>query len=973
MDSRDASELFDAYCFAHGFGPRPYRRDQEWLRFFDGIAERIVGEIQPRTVLDAGCAMGFLVEGLRSRGVEAFGIDISDYAIQNVHPGIQPYCRVGSVAEAFPRQYDLIVCIEVLEHLTSREAERAVANLCQHADDVLFSSTPFDYKEATHFNVQPPEYWAELFARHGFFHDVDFDASFVTPWTVRFRKAIGPVARMIAAYERRLWQLRQENQARRELNIEQRNELAAKEWAVQALADKERALAEKEREAQALKAQIQDWEARWAHIEASLGGMLLRRLQNLRARLAPPGSSRDVLLEALRRSVARGRDASLGQVIRVDAISPRAPVQTHQSTVEIVVCAHNALADVQRCLESVVRHTTQPYALILVDDGSDPPTRDYLAEFAKAHAAVLLRNERPGGYTRAANQGLRRAAADYVVLLNSDTVATPEWLDRLIACAESDPRIGLVGPLSNTASWQSIPDIVLQGDWATNPLPDGMTIEAMGALVARFSARLYPALPFLNGFCLLIRRQVVKDIGYFDEENFGAGYGEENDYGLRARQAGWALALADDAYVYHAQGRSYSDERRRRLTQQANTTLLRKYGERIVHEGVAICRDGRVMEGIRAHSRVVFEQQAWIEKGRAAFAGRRVLFLLPVRSAGGGGSVVVMKARLMRQMGVRVDIFNLTANREEFERGFPTLDIPVIYGEVDDVPTVAARYDAVVATFNASVAWLSPTLSQSPHLVRGYFIQDFEPYFYPPHSEGFKSALASYALIPDMARFATTEWIRQEIIRHTGVDCDLVGPAFDANLFRPRPRAGPEWPDRPLRIAAMIRPESHYRAPQLTMEVLRRTAKKYGARVEIRLFGTDPDNPGFAGLPRDFAWQLAGRLGQPQMAQFLNEVDIFVDFSSHQALGITAQEAMACGVDVVVPARGGVDSYARQGENCLVVDTSSRSACEKALQRLIEDDALRARLQKNAIFDACAFYPEKPAFNILDALFNRRR
>ncbi|MFN2235590.1 MAG: hypothetical protein ACK2U1_15290, partial [Anaerolineales bacterium] len=85
-------ELFDAYYYQHGCGDLPYERNQGWLDLFSRIAERIIQDIQPTTVLDAGCALGFLVEGLRNHGVEAFGIDISDYAIENVHQTIKPYC-----------------------------------------------------------------------------------------------------------------------------------------------------------------------------------------------------------------------------------------------------------------------------------------------------------------------------------------------------------------------------------------------------------------------------------------------------------------------------------------------------------------------------------------------------------------------------------------------------------------------------------------------------------------------------------------------------------------------------------------------------------------------------------------------------------------------------------------------------------------------------------------------------------------
>ncbi len=203
-------EMFDAYYYSHSCGDLPYERNQGWLDLFARIAERIIQDIQPVTVLDAGCALGFLVEGLRNQGVEAFGIDISDYAIENVHRTIKPYCWQGSVIDPFPQKYDLIVTIEVLEHLPKEQAEAAVANLCAFADDILFSSSPFDYKEPTHFNVQPPEYWVNVFGRHGFYRDVDFDASFITPWTVRYRKLRDPIQRVIVDYERKLWLLLQD-------------------------------------------------------------------------------------------------------------------------------------------------------------------------------------------------------------------------------------------------------------------------------------------------------------------------------------------------------------------------------------------------------------------------------------------------------------------------------------------------------------------------------------------------------------------------------------------------------------------------------------------------------------------------------------------------------------------------------------------------------------------------------------------
>lgn len=201
---------FDAYYYQHNCG-EPYQRSDAWMTLFEGIAQRIRSEIGPESVLDAGCAMGFLVEKLRGLGVSAFGIDISEYAIGKVDPSIQPFVRLGSIAETFPRQYDLIVSIEVLEHMPKSDAERAIENFCQHTDDILFSSTPFDYRETSHINVQPPDYWTEQFARHGFFRDVDFDATFITPWAVRLRRKNEPLHRIIREYDRKFWMLNKEN------------------------------------------------------------------------------------------------------------------------------------------------------------------------------------------------------------------------------------------------------------------------------------------------------------------------------------------------------------------------------------------------------------------------------------------------------------------------------------------------------------------------------------------------------------------------------------------------------------------------------------------------------------------------------------------------------------------------------------------------------------------------------------------
>jgi len=203
-------EYFDTYKNDLGI---PYNRNEKiWLEFFGGIAAEIKKQINPKKVLDVGCAMGFLVEQLRNNGIEAYGIDISEYGIKQVLPEIKKYCKVHSILDPLDDDYDLVICIEVLEHLFPDDAERAIENICNHTKDVVFSSTPTDIVEKTHHNVREPAYWSKLFSKYGFFRDTSFDGSGISNWAVRFSKNRISKTDLLTSYEEILWKKNQENE-----------------------------------------------------------------------------------------------------------------------------------------------------------------------------------------------------------------------------------------------------------------------------------------------------------------------------------------------------------------------------------------------------------------------------------------------------------------------------------------------------------------------------------------------------------------------------------------------------------------------------------------------------------------------------------------------------------------------------------------------------------------------------------------
>jgi glycosyltransferase involved in cell wall biosynthesis len=139
--------------------------------------------------------------------------------------------------------------------------------------------------------------------------------------------------------------------------------------------------------------------------------------------------------------------------------------------------------------------------------------------------------------------------------------------------------------------------------------------------------------------------------------------------------------------------------------------------------------------------------------------------------------------------------------------------------------------------------------------------------------------------------------------------------------------------------------------------------------VEAWLFGVAPDDPALQPWRKQFSWKCAGVTSPAQTAALLNEVDVFADFSTHQAMGLTALEAMACGAAVIVPAQGGAVEFVRHEVNGLVADTSGADHCAASLERLIGEHALRAALQRRALEDAASHYPERVAARMLEALF----
>jgi len=261
--------------------------------------------------------------------------------------------------------------------------------------------------------------------------------------------------------------------------------------------------------------------------------------------------------------------------------------------IDVIIPVYRGLLQTRRCIDSVLRaQQATPFEVVAVDDASpDPEISRQLRELAGQGRITLLANESNLGFVHSVNRGMALHPERDVVLLNSDTEVANDWLDRLRRCACGQPDVGTVTPFSNSATICSYP---FEG-W-TKGVPGTLGLAALDRLFATANAGRTVELPTAVGFCMYIRRACLDRVGLFDAGRFGRGYGEENDFCMRAAGAGWRSVLAGDVFVYHEGAVSFSEERSV-LTENAGKALadlhpdyVRKVREFVVRDPASALR-----------------------------------------------------------------------------------------------------------------------------------------------------------------------------------------------------------------------------------------------------------------------------------------------------------------------------------------------------------------------------------------------
>ena len=245
------------------------------------------------------------------------------------------------------------------------------------------------------------------------------------------------------------------------------------------------------------------------------------------------------------------------------------------NSVCVVIPVYSGVFETIQCINSVLTSKNEKnISLIVIDDfGPEDEIRSKVEDLWKIHNFTYIKNTKNLGFVSTANIGMDVSGSSDVILLNADTVVSDGWVDALFNAAYSEKNIGTVTPISNNASILSFPNICKYNDFPKHL----KELDRINEICQEIDLGVID-IPTANGFCMYIKREVISQIGKFDEELWGSGYGEENDFSLRATECGWRNVATINAFVYHYGSISFA-EKSLQLIRENSSKLSNKYPE----------------------------------------------------------------------------------------------------------------------------------------------------------------------------------------------------------------------------------------------------------------------------------------------------------------------------------------------------------------------------------------------------------
>jgi glycosyltransferase involved in cell wall biosynthesis/GT2 family glycosyltransferase len=616
------------------------------------------------------------------------------------------------------------------------------------------------------------------------------------------------------------------------------------------------------------------------------------------------------------------------------------------------------------CINSILSNSQLSLLyLYIIDNCGSKFTHTFLEQVASNYSQVYFHcSYKNLNIIQSDNFGISLGNSPYVVLINSDVIVTPNWLSRLLHCAELDSRIAAVTPVTNHASNINF------------PIAQGANFYGMDRVLAQHSPCNYPDIVTDFGFCTLLRRSALEDVGWFDEI-YNCSYYAYLDLCMRLTAKGYRIVVADNVYVYHQ--KLTSSQQKRNVNDQKDKQIFDARWSKEYQRQLSIFLKADPLKPARDlfqppqqqwnpiqsmretyyAMRQHWHQRQWFSVAKAAVKslrklptakreivtpefvakvtrpGRlRVTYVLPGLGVGGGISSVVQLVNELIVLGVEARIVSPSFHPEVY--GWKFFTQPIIFRSLPELLNNFPETDIAVATYWTTASWVAELVKAGRAKVGAYFIQDYESWFYPESDQSTRQEVkATYDLIPH--KIVKSNWLA-ELLAQDGYETKKISLGMDLSVFYPRDVNQPNHPT----IVAMARPNTPRRGFSYVIEALR-LIKEAIPEAEVILFGDR--NLKARKIPFEFSNE--GIVSdQDRLAELYSSVDVFLDGSDFQGFGRPALEAMACGAACVLTNVGGVSEYAVDRENCLLVPPQQPEAFARTIIEILTNESLKHSL-----------------------------
>jgi GT2 family glycosyltransferase len=299
-------------------------------------------------------------------------------------------------------------------------------------------------------------------------------------------------------------------------------------------------------------------------------GTLVAEPEGLRPRLTTPHTTGTVVPLTQR---PNHNFTSMDALLRADL--GRVPDLLVAEPALLIVPVYGGLVHLRPFFESLYRNTTGPHRVVVVDDGNpDPQVVALIDKMTSGRDGVqLVRQPTNRGYVEAIHAGFALWRGEHVVVVNTDVVLPPGWLERLLYPMQQDRRIASTTPFSTCASICGFP--LMPDD---NPLYLGLDVDEIDAVFRQIDPDIPPlTIPSGVGFCMAMSRHAIECIGFIERETFGAGYGEENDWSQKAVRQGMRNVQIPNLFIYHKHGGSFPSKQKQRLVERNLKIIAARY------------------------------------------------------------------------------------------------------------------------------------------------------------------------------------------------------------------------------------------------------------------------------------------------------------------------------------------------------------------------------------------------------------